>query len=65
MKSARFNLKSARFYEICQISCEICRILKDQLPGMVMPMFGPLKERPILDHHAKAHILKSSGFHEI
>ena len=28
-------------------------------------MFGLSKERPILGHHAKAHILKSGGFHEI
>ena len=33
-------MKSARFHEICQISCEIRQILKDQqLPGMVRPMF--------------------------
>ena len=28
-----------------------------------MMIFGLSKERPILDHHKKAHILKSSGFH--
>ena len=26
-------------------------------------LFGLSKERPILGHHAKAHILKSGGFH--
>ena len=32
--------KSTTFHKICWISCEICRILKDQqLPGMVRPMF--------------------------
>ena len=41
--------KSTRFHKICQIS-------KDQLPGMVMPMFGLSKERPILGDHPKAHI---------
>ena len=29
----------------------------------VFILIGLSKERPILDHHAKAHILKSSGFH--
>ena len=34
-------MKSTRFHEICQISCEIRRISKDQqLPGMVRPMLG-------------------------
>ena len=35
-------MKSGRFHEIRQISCgfhEIRRISKDQLPGMVRPMF--------------------------
>ena len=27
------------------------------------PLIGLSKERPILGHHAKAHILKSGGFH--
>ena len=34
-----FHMKSAGFYEICRISCEIRWISKDQLPGMVSPMF--------------------------
>ena len=28
-----------------------------------MLVFGLSKERPILGHHAKAHILESGGFH--
>ena len=50
MKSARFHMKSTRIHEICQISHEIHMIsadfmwnpadfTKDQLPGMVRPMF--------------------------
>ena len=29
----------------------------------ISPFFGLSKERLILGHHAKAHILKSGGFH--
>ena len=39
VKSGGFHLKSAGFHEIHRISGEICRISKDQLPGMVSPMF--------------------------
>ena len=38
--------KSARFHEI---SCEIRRISKDQLPGMVRPMFYVLMEHTWLN----------------
>ena len=34
-----FHMKSAGFHEIRRISCEIRRISKNQLPGMVRPMF--------------------------
>ena len=48
MKSGGFQVKSARFHEICGFQVkssgfhEIRRISKDQLPGMVSPMFETL-----------------------
>ena len=68
-----FHLKSTRFHEIWQISCEI----KRPLARNCNPMIGLSIERPILDHHPKAHIheiwwiswnladftMKSGGFH--
>ena len=38
--------------------------MKDQLPGMVRPMFGLSNERTILGDNPKAHNENHRGFHE-
>ena len=46
------------FYILININLSVARLNRLIYDNMI----GLSKERPILDHHAKAHILKSSGF---
>ena len=60
-----FHMKSTGFHKICWISCVISQISKNQLPGMVSPMFLVFWKKDLyLVITQKLIFMKFGGFHK-